>query len=64
MESNQEVYHQLECIIQNNHMPVDDQQAIWLCFISRCIAQMADELHIMNGRQENAFKMWLRDKVK
>ena len=45
-------------------MPVDDQQAIWLCFISRCIAQMADELHIMNGRQENAFKMWLRDKVK
>lgn len=49
IDTNQKVYHELENILQTNQVPIDKQQAIWLCFISRCIAQMADDIHEWNN---------------
>ena len=49
IDTNQKVYHDLESFIQNYHVSIDEQQAIWLCFISRCIAQMADDIHEWNN---------------
>lgn len=44
-ETNQKVYDDLEHVLQSVDFPLESQQTLWLSFISRCLAQIADDIH-------------------
>ena len=44
-ETNKKVYHDLQSYMEDNLASLDVQQTLWLCFISRCLAQMTDDIH-------------------